>query len=202
MLLAAVYGFAARVDFLAAMAALLGVLLFDTLPGLVLGVVVSIVLLVYRTSRPHVAVLVPVESPELGRRLWLDAARHADAAPLDDVAALRVEAGLFFANADHTRDAVRASVTPATKAVVLDCETAPVIDVSAAEMLSQLAKDLARQQVQLLLAKSVGQVRDLLQSSGVLTELGELYPTIDAAVAAARAASPSPSDDADGTAPG
>ena len=34
-----------------------------------------ILLLVYRTSRPHVAVLVPVTSPEVGRRLWLDAAR-------------------------------------------------------------------------------------------------------------------------------
>ena len=184
--LTAIYGFAARVDFYAALTAMLGVLVFDTLPGLLIGVIVSILLLVYRASRPHVATLVPVVSAEGGRRLWLDAHRHPDVTALDDVVVLRVESGLFFANADHTRDAVRHAVGPATKAVVLDCETAPVIDVSAAEMLAQLAGDLDRRHVGLLLAKGVGQVRDMLRASGALGELGEVYPTIDEAVAAAR----------------
>jgi MFS superfamily sulfate permease-like transporter len=184
--LTAIYGFAARVDFYAAVTAMLGVLIFDTLPGLLIGVLVSVLLLVYRASRPHVASLVPVDSAEAGRRLWLDAHRHPDVAPLDDVVVLRVEAGLFFANADHTREAVRGAVTPATTAVVLDCETAPVIDVSAAEMLAQLARDLERKQVQLLVAKSVGQVREMLRAAGVLDDLGGLYQTIDEAVAAAR----------------
>jgi SulP family sulfate permease len=52
-----IYGIAARPDFIAAMAALAGVLVFDTLPGLFIGVVVSLLLLLYRASRPHVAVL-------------------------------------------------------------------------------------------------------------------------------------------------
>ena len=51
-----IYGVAARPDFLAALAALLGVLIVDTLPGLVIGIAVSLLLL-YRASRPHVAVL-------------------------------------------------------------------------------------------------------------------------------------------------
>ena len=73
---------------------------------------------------------------------------------------------------------------------MLDCETAPVIDVSAAQMLDQLSADLGREHVQLLVAKSVGQVRDMLRASGVLQDLGGLYPTIDEAVAAARTAHP------------
>ena len=52
-----IYGIAARPDFIAAVAAVAGVLVFDTLPGLVIGVVVSLLLLLYRASRPHVAVL-------------------------------------------------------------------------------------------------------------------------------------------------
>ena len=52
-----IYGRAARPDFIAAVAALLGVLIFDTLPGLVIGVIVSLLLLLYRSSRPHVAEL-------------------------------------------------------------------------------------------------------------------------------------------------
>ena len=52
-----IYGFAARPDFIAAIAAMLGVLVFDTLPGLFIGIFVSALLLLYRSSRPNVAVL-------------------------------------------------------------------------------------------------------------------------------------------------
>jgi MFS superfamily sulfate permease-like transporter len=61
---------AARPDFIAAVAALLGVLVFDTLPGLFIGIGMSILLLLYRVSRPHVAVLgrVPGAPGAVGRR--------------------------------------------------------------------------------------------------------------------------------------
>ena len=52
-----IYGIAGRPDFVAALAALLGVLIFDTLPGLFIGIAVSLLLLLYRASRPNVAVL-------------------------------------------------------------------------------------------------------------------------------------------------
>ena len=101
--LGAIYGPAARPDFIAAVAALLGVLIFDTLPGLFIGIAMSLLLLLYRASRPNIAVL--GRTPD-GR--WVDLAREDDAKPQPGVAVLRVEAGLFFANADHVRDAIRA----------------------------------------------------------------------------------------------
>jgi SulP family sulfate permease len=52
-----IYGRAARADFIAAVAAMLGVLVFDTLPGLVIGIVMSLLLLLYRASKPYVAEL-------------------------------------------------------------------------------------------------------------------------------------------------
>ena len=55
--LGSIYGPAARADFAAAIATLLGVLVFDTLPGLFIGIAVSLLLLLYRASRPNVAVL-------------------------------------------------------------------------------------------------------------------------------------------------
>ena len=67
--LTSIYGFAARVDFFGALTAMMGVLIFDTLPGLLIGVLVSLLLLLYRASRPHVATLVPVDSSVAGRRL-------------------------------------------------------------------------------------------------------------------------------------
>ena len=51
------FGWVARPDFIAAVAALLGVTVFGTLPGLFIGIGVSLLLLVYRASRPYVAVL-------------------------------------------------------------------------------------------------------------------------------------------------
>jgi anti-anti-sigma factor len=163
-------------------AALAGVLVFDTLPGLFIGVVVSLLLLLYRASRPHVAVLgqVPGTPGQYG-----DIQRHPENELEPGIALLRVEGGLFFANADTVRAAVRAhAAEPGTRAVVLDAETAPFIDVSAARMLVQLTDDLRRLGVELVLTRSVGQVRDVLRRADTAATLPPAYPTVQAAVEA------------------
>jgi SulP family sulfate permease len=156
------YGVAARPDFIAAVAAMLGVLVFDTLPGLFIGIAISLLLLLYRVSRPYVAVLgrVPGTSDQ-----FVDVARHPEDEPPPGVAVLRVESGLFFANADHVRDAVRAHAVDDVRAIVIDAETVPSIDVTAARMLLALRADLERDGVELVLARDVGQVRDVLEAT-------------------------------------
>jgi len=170
-----IYGPAARADFIAAIAAMLGVLVFDTLPGLFIGICTSLVLLIYRTSRPNVAVLGRLPSGH-----WVDRARSADAKPEPGVVVLRVEAGLFFANSDHVRQVVLTHADDA-KTVVLDAETIPFVDVTAAEMLRALSEDLERRGVRLLIARDIGQVRDVLGG-----ETQRVYPTVEAAVTQAR----------------
>jgi sulfate permease, SulP family len=177
-----IYGIAARPDFIAAVAALAGVLVFDTLPGLFIGVIVSLLLLLYRASRPHVAVLgqVPGTPGQYG-----DLARHPENLREPGIALLRVEGGLFFANADSVRAAVRAhAAEPGTRAVVLDAETAPYIDVTAARMLLQLAADLRREGVELVLARDVGQVRDVLRRAEGQAARPRTYPSVQEAVEA------------------
>lgn len=185
------FGFAARADFLAAIVTLAAVLLLDILPGLLVGVLVSLLLLLYRSSRPRLSRLVPV--PGTTRTLWLDADRYPeDAAQAQDeqVLVLRVEAGLYFANADHIREAVGQACGPQTQAVVLDLATTPFIDVTAAAMLDQLSHDLRRRGIRLLVAKSVGQVRDVITAT--LEQAPTFYPTVTEAVAAASGTAPSP----------
>jgi SulP family sulfate permease len=183
-----IYGWAARADFIAAVAALGGVLIFDTLPGLFIGIVVSILLLLYRASRPQVATLASTAATDGRDHIWVDAARHPDLPVRDDVLVVRVESGLFFANADNIRAAVRDRVTPTTSAVVLDASTTPAIDVSATEMLAQLAGDLRRDGIALLIAHGIGQVRDVLRRAGADQDvLQTMYNTVDEAVAAAPA---------------
>jgi SulP family sulfate permease len=171
-----IYGHAARADFIAAVAAMLGVLLFDTLPGLFIGIGVSMVLLLYRASRPHIAVLGQI--PGTGR--WADRSQHPEDTTIDDVTVLRVESGLFFANADYARTAIgEAAAADGVRAVVLDCETVPFVDVTAARMLDELGRVLHRQGVRLVIARGVGQVRDVL-GTGAPDEFRSVREAVDA----------------------
>jgi high affinity sulfate transporter 1 len=176
------YAVAARPDFVAAVAALAGVLVFDTLPGLFIGIGVSIVLLVYRASRPHIAIL--GRDPGDAER-WNDLKRHPDNEREPGIIVLRCESGLFFANADAVRDAIRSNLEDDTFAVVLDCETVPAIDVTAVGMLTALADDLRRDGVKLAFARDVGDVRELVRLGESDAPLPR-YPTVKAAVDALR----------------
>jgi sulfate permease, SulP family len=178
-----IYGLAARADLIAAVAAMLGVLIFDTLPGLVIGVLDSLLLLLYRVSRPHVAVL--GEIPGSGGQ-WADTAVHPEDRTVPGVSVLRVEAGLFFGNADYVQAAVQDAAGDGIGAVVLDCETMPSIDVTAARMLNQLAADFRRRGVRLVLAGEIGQVRDMLAAVSGPDGSPEYHRTVRDAVDSAR----------------
>ncbi len=172
----------ARPDFIAALAAMLGVLVFDTLPGLVIGIAASLILLVYRSSRPHIAELgaVPGSDGEFG-----DVDRHPDRTEIPGVKVVRVESGLFFANADAVRSRfLELAGEEAVRAIVLDAESMPYIDVTAALMLRGLADDLNRRGVTLAMAKEIGQVRDILRAEG--DDEIPLFTTVAEAVAACR----------------
>ncbi|MEU6562908.1 SulP family inorganic anion transporter [Nocardia nova] len=184
--LGGIYGKAARADFVAAVAAMFGVLLFDTLPGLLIGIGISMLLLVYRTSRPHVARVVHTGT------LWVDAARHPDLPSRSDLLVVRVESGLFFANADYIRARIEQLCTDRTRLVVLDAETSPSIDVTAAAMLADLHRDLGRRRIDFRIARSIGQFGDALTAADSDTAPG-LYPTVAAAVSDLPPAAAAPS---------
>ena len=174
------YGVAARPDFIAAITAMLGVMVFDTLPGLFIGIGVSLLLLLYRASRPQVT--------ELGRVPGSDdqfasLERNSENEPVAGIVVLRVESGLFFANADWVRAHIaQAAARDGIKAVVIDAETVAFIDISAVRALDELAADLQRDGVQLLLARDVGQVRDVLRTAAADESLTRVYPSVRAAV--------------------
>ncbi|MEV0248889.1 SulP family inorganic anion transporter [Nocardia sp. NPDC050712] len=173
--LGSIYGRAARPDFLAALAAMFGVLLFDTLPGLLIGVSVSMLLLVYRASRPHVAAVA-----KEGSR-WVDVDAHPEVRADPEVLVVRVESGLFFANADYVKDAVLRLCTDRTRLVVLDAETSPFIDVSAAQMLDELRETLWRRRIQFRVARDIGQFGDSLRTATGAGSV-EVYPTVHDAI--------------------
>lgn len=180
--LESIYGHATRADFIGALGAMLGVLAFDTLPGLIIGVVLSVLLLLYRASRPHIATL-----GRLSGGQWADVERHPDSETVPGVVVARIEGGLFFANADTMADHLRGLARDTgVHLMVLDAVAIPVIDTTAADMLRNLALELANLDVQLILVGDLGQVRDVLREAGVSTELDPAYPSIDDAIDTSR----------------
>ncbi|HEX6873018.1 MAG TPA: SulP family inorganic anion transporter, partial [Micromonosporaceae bacterium] len=161
-----IYGVAAREDFIAAVVALAGVVLFGTLPGLLIGVGASLALLTYRSSRPHVAVL------GLLGASWVDTSAHPDAVTEPGITVARVEGSLFFANADYVCGRLRDLAGAGIHALVLDARTIATIDLTAATALTRLAAQLHRRGVRVYLARDVGQVRDVIEHSGSEIETG------------------------------
>ena len=174
------YGFAARADFIAAVAAMLGVMIFGTLAGLFIGVLISLLLLLYRASRPPVTELgkVPGSSGHFS-----DLDRHPENRRVEGIAVLRIEGGLFFANAAPVAAEIRSAARRAgIHSVVIDAETVPFIDVTATEMLDQVARELTADGIRVVVARNIGQVRDVIHAAPGDSILDSAYPTVDQAV--------------------
>src|SRR5438105_11637147 len=95
-----------RIDFFAAVIALISVLLLGILQGILLAALASIFLLLARASQPNVAILGRL--PGTGR--YVDSARHPDVEPLAGVIAFRPEASLLYINAETVMETVLAKV--------------------------------------------------------------------------------------------
>jgi sulfate permease, SulP family len=160
-----------RTEFLVAMAAMVGVLGEGLLRGVMIGAIISLVLLIRRASRPHVAFLGRIA----GTRRFSDRARHPDNELIAGVLIFRPESGLLYFNMDHVRDTiterVRAETTP-PKLVVLDLSAAPYVDMHSAQMLAELAGELTAAGIRFQAVEARSSVRDRLRSEGVDAKLG------------------------------
>jgi high affinity sulfate transporter 1 len=173
-------GLTVRPDFVAAIAAMLGVLVFDTLPGLVIGIAASLLLLLYRASYPHIAQLGAVPN---ATGQYTDLKRHPDNAKVPGLVIVRPESGLFFANAEHISDQIRRLAAEQNPhAVILDAETVPDIDVTAVTMLEQLSADLADDGIRFAVARDIGRVGDVITRAETSSSPIVVYPTVQAAV--------------------
>jgi MFS superfamily sulfate permease-like transporter len=160
-----------RLEFLVAMAAIVGVLGQGLLRGVMIGAIISLVLLIRRASRPHVAFLGRIP----GTRRFSDRVRHPDNELIPGVMIFRLESGLLYFNMDHVRDSildrVRAETTP-PGLVVLDLSATPYVDMHSAQMLAELAGQLTASGVRVHAVEARSSVRDRLRAEGVDARLG------------------------------
>lgn len=180
-----------RLDFAAATVALAGVLAMGVLDGVMIAVLASVIMLLGRSSRPHVAFLGRIP----GTNRFSDRARHPDNKPLTGVLAFRVQSALLYFNVDHVLETVRERVArePQVRRVICDLSSVPYIDVAGARMLRRLSEELAASGTEFRLVEAHGHVRDVLRAEGLEQRVGSItrYHSLAEAVQEAEAANPS-----------
>jgi len=175
-----------KTDFVLACTALAGVAASDVMTGLMLAVFLSLIMLLYRASRPYIASVGRSPNGE-----YNDLERHPDAQRIPEMVILRLDAPLYFFNANVARAQILAQATadPPPQAILLDLAASADLDIGTADMLRDLHSDLRANQIDLLFAQVRGSVRDRMQRTGLLEHIGadHLYASTAGAVAAFQA---------------
>ncbi|HVS40253.1 MAG TPA: sulfate permease [Gemmataceae bacterium] len=152
---------ASRIDFCAAGAALAGVLLMGILDGVIVAVLVSVVMILGRVARPHVAFLGRIP----GTDRFSDLARHAENEVIPGVLVFRVEASLVYFNVDHVLETVlrRVRSEHGLQRVVCDLSNTPYVDVAGVRLLRRLHDELAAANIELRVVGAHAVIRDRLR---------------------------------------
>ncbi len=161
-------------EFWLGMVTLGGVIVLDVLPGLIIGVVLSILLVAYRASR------IPVS--ELGADpdvpgAYVDLHRHPSALPVPGALLLRPDGPVFYVNAQSIEDTVASlaasSVTP-VHTVVIDLDANDELDITSSEDLGKLVRGLQDQQMRVAFVHLHDPVREMAVRSGVVDQVGDV----------------------------
>ena len=164
-----------KADGLAMWITFLGVVLIDISTGLIIGIVSTFVLMLWRISRPHIAVVGLVEGTQHFRNIQ----RH-QVSTSDQVLSLRIDENLTFLNANSFKGYLinAISLNDQLQHVIINCSSISAIDLSALEMLEDLNAELAKLDIRLHFAEVKGPVMDKLQASKLMTHLsGRIYLT-------------------------
>ena len=182
-----------KADFAAVAITLVGTLLLGVEVGIALGVGASLLIFLYRSSKPHAAVVGQVPGTEHFRNVK----RHP-VETVPGILSIRIDESLYFANARYLEDLVTnlASESPDLKDVVLMCSAVNFIDMSALESLEAVEHRLDALGIRLHLSEVKGPVMDRLGETDFLRNLtGGIHLSQHQAIEAIRSARSKAGDD-------
>jgi SulP family sulfate permease len=153
--------------------------------GILVGVIVSLIVVIYESSTPHTALMGRLPDTETYRNLK----RNPEAMTRSHVVVVRMDANLYFATASPFRDLVLDLDVkdPALRAIVVDMYPVNQIDSTATHTLRKVIETCRRNGVRLYLAGVKGPVKDVLDAAGLSDELGpdrfflEVHDAVEAA---------------------
>lgn len=156
-----------KLDFYLMLATLLATLFLGIKYGIIVGVGLSLIVLIYRTSRPHVAELGKVPNSNFYR----NKERFNEVEIESDILVFRFDAQLFYANSSYFRDKLEEMIYKKEnklKLIVLDAESINRVDSTGVEMLKERIKYFQKRDIVFYFAGVKGPVRDDLFKSGIL----------------------------------
>jgi len=168
-----------KVEFALSVISFLGVAFVGVMEGIFITIALAILVLVWNVWHPYFAVLARVD----GIKGYHDVARHPEGRPVPGLVLFRWDAQLFFANAEIFRDALHRAVASAptpTRRVVVAADAISDVDITAADVLLVLHRELSQQGVELWFAGLKGPVKDRLNHYGTLDVIGHdiFSPTV------------------------
>lgn len=164
-----------KADGIAMWVTFFGVICIDISTGLIIGIISTFILLLWRISRPHIAVIGLIEGTHHFRNV-----QRYDVVTNPHILSIRVDENLSFLNANALKGFLinEVSKNHDLKHVVLNCSSVSSIDLSALEMLEDLNLELAKLNICLNLSEIKGPVMDKLQQSKLLAHLkGQIFLT-------------------------
>lgn len=174
-----------RREFLLAVFATAGVLLFDILYGVLAAVAISVVELLTRVARPHAAVL--GQAPDVPG--WHDIDDYAGSTQVPGLVVFRYDSPLFFANAEHFDRQCRAALdeaVPPARWFLLNMEGNTEVDVTGLDALEDFREHCEHHGAELALVRVKHEVQEMLHRHGVGERIGDdrIFATLPTAVAA------------------
>ncbi len=171
------------VEFVMYAITLLATLFIGIQQGIFLGVVVSLIALIYKVSNPHMAIVGKIP----GTNLYRNVERFENAELDPEILIVRFDAGLFYGNSEFFRDHIiefsenknqqnkLAGNEKKVKAIIVDASGINSIDSTSVYMIRKLLIQFKKQKVQLLFSGLIGPVRDKFNQNRIYTELGEEF---------------------------
>jgi len=174
-----------RVEFFLALVTLIGVLIIGVMAGILVAVLLALIVVIGRISRPHDAVLGAVK----GVDGYQDIEAYANSETEPGLIVYRFDAPLFFANADYFLNQVQELIDEAIPSIdwlLIDAEAIVDIDVTAVEALSKLQSELEGKGVVMAIARASQPSQEILQRAGLTERIGSSYffPTVRTGVRA------------------
>jgi high affinity sulfate transporter 1 len=160
-----------RLEFAVAAIVVAGELTLGVLEGIALGVVLSLLLLIYQTSHPHGAVVGQLPGTEAYR----DIRRHPEALTFPGLLIWRAGGDLFFASIGHFKEGLKATLAEShepTTQVLLDADSVNFIDTSACDALLILIQELQNQGISFAFARVRDEVREPMRLAGIEATVG------------------------------
>ncbi|HXB29788.1 MAG TPA: SulP family inorganic anion transporter [Puia sp.] len=165
-----------RMEFNIAIIAIAGVLVFGILKGVMISVLMSLILLIRRSSRPEVAVLGRIgNTPHFS-----DIMRHPDNVIIPGIVILRIESSILYFNTEDVLEKINLhlkSAGPNFRVLILDLAAAPYVDVAGSKMLLYLSQALQKDGKQIRIVEALSNVREILRKQGLEQITGKISRT-------------------------